>query len=342
MTIFDEDLKNISRVLSNDFLEIKNKRIFLTGGTGFVGTWLVYSFLEFASQLNAQMTLISRNPESFYLKNPKLRAHPNLQILRGDVRDFNLPAGDFDYVIHAATDVVSAGADSREVLDVNYLGTKRVLEFCRERNVRKYLFISSGAFYGRQPTSVSNLSEDYTGAPDISLDSAAYGEGKRISEWLSCQAARTSSLEVKRVRCFAMIGPKLALDNRFAVGNFINDILNSRDILIKGDGKTIRSYMYASDMTIWLWKILFHGTPSEVYNVGSDQAISLFELAQKCVASSQASLAIHRNKQPDPMSLAEHYVPSIEKAKKLGLKLEVSLDSAIHRSIEYFKLSSDH
>ncbi len=337
MSIFEEDLENISQALAGDFAELKDKNIFVTGGTGFVGTWLVYSFLKFAQKLNSKMFLISRNPELFLKKHPALKSHPNLHFIKGDVRDFEFPKENIEYVIHAATDVVKAEENVEDVLAVNYLGTKRVLEFCREKKIKKYLYLSSGAVYGRQPADLAKVDEAYLGAPDVGLSSSAYGESKRIAEWLGCQSGREHHFEVKRVRCFAVIGPHLSLDNRFAVGNFIDDILNHRDIIIKGDGATIRSYMYASDMTIWLWKILFQGLAGEVYNVGSDHEINLFELAQKCIAVSKTSLKVVRKIQPDPSKPGERYVPSVEKAKRLNLKLSLNLDLAIERSLNYFR-----
>lgn len=337
MNIFEEDLENISKALANDFAELKNKNIFLTGGTGFVGTWLVFSFLKFAQKLNANMFLVSRNPDQFLTKHPTLRESPNLHFIKGDIRDFKSPPEDIHYVIHAATDVVNDQENFEEVLDVAYLGTKRVLDLCREKKIEKYLYVSSGAIYGRQPTDMPRIDEDYVGAPPVDAAVSAYGEGKRVGEWLSCQAGRRHHFEVKRARGFAVIGPHLPLDKRFAVGNFISDALNHRDIVIKGDGTTIRSYMYASDMTIWLWTILFRGLDGEAYNFGSDEEINLFELAKRVAAISGAGVSVKRMKEPQAGMVAERYVPSIHSSLQLDLKLNVKLNESIERSLAFFK-----
>ncbi len=338
MNIFEEDLDNISATLIKDFFELKDKNIFLTGGTGFVGTWLVYSFLKFAPKLNAKMFLISRNPELFLAKNPSLRSNPHLHFTKGDVRDFEFPKESFDYVIHGATDVVRVGENVGEVMEVNYLGTKRVIEFCRQKKIKKYLHISSGAVYGPQPADIVRMKETHLGAPDIGLSSSAYGESKRIAEWLSCQGGREYDFEVKRARCFAMIGPHLTLNARFAIGNFINDILNDRDILIREDGTAFRSYMYASDMMIWLWKILFYGLKGEVYNVGSDQEINLIDLAYKCIEVSKSSVKVNKLKLPEPAFSISRYVPCIEKFYSINSGLApFALDKAIKRTLDYYK-----
>ncbi len=337
LNVFEEDLENISRALVKDFTELKNKNILLTGGTGFVGTWLVFSFLKFALELNSHMFLVSRNPENFLKKFPALRDNKNLHFIKGDVRDFAQPTEDIHYVIHAATDVVNEQENFEEILDTCYLGTKRVLELCRDKKIKKYLYISSGAVYGRQPPEMTQIREDYLGAPSVDSASSAYGEGKRLAEWLSCQAGRKHQFEVKRARGFAVIGPHLALDKRFAVGNFIGDVLNSRDIIIKGDGTVVRSYMYASDMTIWLWTILFRGQDGEAYNVGSDQAINLFDLAKKVAEASGAGVSVKRMREPQVGVAAERYVPGISKALGLGLRSKVSLEVGIGRGLEFFR-----
>ena len=146
LNVFEEDLANISKALVKDFTELKNRNILLTGGTGFVGTWLVFSFLKFAQELNSHMFLVSRNPENFLKKFSALRDSSNLHFIKGDVRDFAQPPEDIHYVIHAATDVVDEQENFEEILDTCYLGTKRVLELCREKKIKKYLYISSGAF----------------------------------------------------------------------------------------------------------------------------------------------------------------------------------------------------
>ncbi len=342
MNIFEDDLGVVSDALSDDFLELKSSNILLTGGTGFVGTWLVHSYLKLCVRLNlkSKMFLVSRDPEAFLAKYPLFRKSPHLVFIEGDVRSFLFPAESIDYVIHAATDVIKADQNPSDILSVNYEGTKRVLDLCAQKKIKKYLFISSGAVYGRQPSELKQISEDYVGAPEVSLASSAYGEGKRISEWLSCQAGRDYQFEVKRARCFAFIGPGLPLYAQFAVGNFIDDILHDRKIEIKGDGSAVRSYLYAADMTIWLWKILFHGKNSEAYNVGSNEEVNIAELARKCVAAAKKSLPIVIGKKADRSGPPERYVPSVRKSHDLGLQVSMDLNQAIQRSLDFFMSQS--
>jgi nucleoside-diphosphate-sugar epimerase len=333
MNIFEEDINSVEAACASDFAQLKDKNILITGGTGFVGSWLVFSFLRIAEKLNSHIFLVSRNPEKFLKQYPDLKSNLYLHFIQGDIRDFEFPRDKIEFVIHAATDVVNNQENYEEILDVNYLGTKRVLKLCQEKQVKKYLYISSGAVYGKQRPNISHLTENDFSAPDVSLAVSAYGEGKRVSEWLSCQAGRRYQFEVKRARLFAVIGPHLPLDKQFAVGNFLRDASDQKDIVIQGDGTTERSYIYASDMTIWLWTILFRGVNGEAYNVGSDQAINIYQMAQKVAEVSKKTVAVQRLQEPvigkDPL----RYIASIDKARTLGLSLNHDLKSAIARTL---------
>jgi nucleoside-diphosphate-sugar epimerase len=183
---------------------------------------------------------------------------------------------------------------------------------------------------------MSHIPEEYTGAPDVYDKGAAYGEGKRVAEMLANVYYHKYGVETKIARCFAFTGPYLN-DNNFAIVNFINDIINNNKIVIKGDGTPLRSYMYAADLTIWLWHILVHGKPCRPYNVGSDADVTIAEVA-KIVAffskNDHEEIEIQTPKSNRPPS---RYVPDIKRAKEeLNLNVYVDLKEAIKRTIEFY------
>jgi dTDP-glucose 4,6-dehydratase len=282
-----EDLEYIFQNTQDIWESFRGKSIFLTGGTGFFGKWLLESFIYINEKmaLNAKITTLTRNPESFLKDFPFYKEHLNtVQFVKGDILsyDFNLDEK-FQFIIHAAT----AASDSLNknnpllMMDTITIGTRKVLDFAITQQLEGFLFVSSGAVYGKQPWNVTNVKESDSFKIDINSSSSAYAEGKRIAELYCSTYYEKHKVPIKIARCFAFVGPYLPLDTHFAIGNFINNVLNNQDIVIKSDGSTKRSYMYSSDLMIFLWRILVIGEQNNPYNVGSDDVISVKHLAEK-------------------------------------------------------------
>ena len=278
------DVEEILARTSGLWAEIRNAAIFMTGGTGFFGHWLLETFsaANVRFGLNARAVVLSRNPENFLCDCPPLKG---VSFHRGDVRTFEFPDGEFSHVIHAATPASASLNDQRpfEMFDIAAHGARRVLEFAAQRGTRRFLLCSSGAVYGRQPADLLRVPETFCGGPDPLDPRSAYAEGKRIAEWMCATSGSQSGIEMKIARCFAFLGPHLPLDAHFAAGNFLRDALEGRPIVIQGDGAAYRSYLYAADLMVWLWTILFRGASCRAYNVGSETAIDIVHLA-KCIA----------------------------------------------------------
>ena len=338
-----EDLENATSDPKLPWDQLKNGRIFVTGATGFFGTWVLESFF-FANEkhhLNAQLVGLARRPELFKEKCPHLFQKGNITLLRGDVRDFEFPEGAFSHVIHGAT-TSCALVPSLEMLETIILGTRRMLQFAEQKKVKRVLFVSSGAVYGKQPGDLMQIPESFTGGPDLMDPISAYGEGKRAGELLCAIAYQEKGIEVAIARCFAFVGPYLPLDAHFAIGNFIRDALGGFPIQIK-DGRPFRSYLYASDLVRWLWTILFLGQPCRPYNVGSDQAVSIADLAQQVKSTLQGSTSNPPVAAPEPRpgDLAPRYVPSTRRGQEeLRLRQTIPLDLAIRKTAAWAKVEA--
>jgi dTDP-glucose 4,6-dehydratase len=325
--------------------EVRGQRIFITGGTGFFGCWLVESVCHINRKLGlgAEVTVLSRDPAKFLAKCPHLADEPTLTLHAGDVRNFAFPAGEFAYIIHAATETTAKPDANRplELLSTILAGTERTLKFAMECGAQKFLLTSSGAVYGRQPPELTHVPETYAGAPDPLNAASDYGEGKRTSELMCAlyQQAATAkgvAVEAKIARCWAFCGPHLPLDAHFAIGNFIGDVIAGRPISIDGDGTPRRSYLYAADLATWLWTILFRGPALVPINVGSGHDVSIRELAQTVAATLVPSTPVHVAKQAVASSMPARYVPSVERAEALlGLRATVSLEEAIRRTFAW-------
>lgn len=314
--------------------------LFVTGGTGFVGGWLLES-LAWARRrfdLRVTATVLTRDPAAFARKAPHLARSGFIRPLSGDVRDFAFPREPVSHVIHAAFDSARAIVDPRAAFDTIVDGTRRVLDGAAGHPVRHMLFLSSGAIYGPQPPDMACMAEDYRGGPDPASPLSAYGEGKRAAELL-CAIAAAESLPVVIARCFTFIGPGLPLDAHFAAGNFLRDAAAGNEIVIKGDGRPLRSYLYAADLAIWLWTLLLRGRSGRAYNVGSEEAISIGELARqitRCAAAPGVSIL----GKPGG-GAAERYVPDTSRARaELGLAQYIDLPEAIRRTLAWMELAT--
>jgi dTDP-glucose 4,6-dehydratase len=334
-----EDLEHILRHTQALWESASEQHIFITGGTGFFGSWLLESlaFCNRRLNLNLSATVLSRNPDAFIRRMPHMADEDSIRFLRGDILDFPFPTEHFDSIIHAATP--TSGNEARQLdLPANMIaGTKRMLLFARTVGAQRFLFTSSGAVYGRQPITISHLPESYVGKPRT-----PYGNAKLACEEMCTQCAQTSGIQFAIARCFAFVGPRLPLDRHFAIGNFIADALAGRNILIAGDGTPLRSYLYAADLAIWLWTLLLRPLDAssrlQIYNVGSGEAISIRDLAREVVEELNPSLDIETAQQTVGGAPQQQYVPDVSKAKsQLGLRQTIELREAIRRTADWHR-----
>ena len=293
---------------------LAGRRIFMTGGTGFVGKWLLATLLDADEKfgLDCHVTVLSRDPTAFQREWPGTA--DRVEWVKGDVRDFPIATDRFDVIVHAATDVV-AQASPEDVFSTCLEGTRRVLTLARQCGAGQLLLLSSGAVYGPLPAGMAHVPESHLGGPDPLLQGSAYGEGKRASEWLAAQAS-SDKLEVKVARVFALVGPHLPLDKHFAIGNFLRAAMAGDEIVIQGDGTPHRSYLHAADMAAWLWAVLLRGQQRRAYNVGADESISIAALAErvcKVLGCSSRITVLQAAKQDGRVT---HYVPDVSRARR--------------------------
>jgi nucleoside-diphosphate-sugar epimerase len=334
-----EDLSYIFEKTTHFINELRGKTILVTGGTGFIGKWLLeyFCYLNQSKSVLFNVIVLSRNPKVFLEKFPRFNI-PFIQFVQGNVVEFDystLPC--CNIIIHAATD-----ADAKlnleqplKMIDTIVEGTRKVLDYGVKVQPQNVLYLSSGAVYGIQPDNMAGFSEDYFGGPNILSTSSAYSEAKRLAELLCVCYQKQYQLNVSIARCFAFVGPYLPLDMHFAVGNFIGNGLRGEEIIIKGNGLPLRSYMYAADLIIWLFYVLFKGKNGEAYNIGSDKAVSIKELAME-VAQFFPDLSVKVLGQENPTDRNQNYVPGTDKIKsELDIPNILSLNEAIHRTIKY-------
>lgn len=315
-------------------VNLRSHHIFVTGGTGFIGKTLLDYFAECAGVHGSRfhVTVLSRSPEAFLRQFPRYSEPAWLQVIKGDLFNFPVvkrPVTDF---IHAAAD--THGVKDKEAwIDQIVNGTRSALGWAAGLGVRRFLFVSSGAVYGRQPSDVLRLPEDFPGAPPTTAISSVYGQAKRLAEQLCTTYQASHSLEIILARCFAFTGPHIARPGPYAIGNFMHDALLSDCIRVRGDGTAVRTYLYGRDLAHWLTTLLIYGAAGQAYNVGSDQPITMAALASmvaECVSPGKKVLIENAVLDDGGRSI---YVPDIAKAAAVGLAVETSLADAIRLSL---------
>jgi nucleoside-diphosphate-sugar epimerase len=316
--------------------QLQGATLFITGGTGFIGSWILeglrWANLELG--LNIPVSILTRDEDRFRREKPHLAQHPSFTLISGDVKDFSSPQGDYSHIIHAATESSYSlnTFDPKLMYDTIVNGTLRVLDFAVEKRSDRVLLLSSGAVYGEQPTGMRRLREEWLGSPDLSDAGSAYAEGKRGAEVLATIYGKQFGLNVVTARIFALLGPYLPLDAHYAVGNFVRDALEGRSITVNGSGSPVRSYLYTSDLMVWLWTLLVAGRPGESYNVGSENEISLRSLAA-LIADTIGQGEYQVLGKDDVGINPGRYVPDTTRIREeLNLRQEIPLDEAIRRT----------
>lgn len=332
-----DDIQLMLKEGSPSFKILSGKSIFITGGTGFFGKWLLEGFqaANRLQNLNISISVLSRDPSNFIKMHPYLSE--GIEFIKGDIKSFQFPKRKFDYIIHAATEA-SATLNANEpdkMLDDIIEGGKRILEFARTNGVKNILHTSSGAVYGTQPTDIDLMPENSLLAPATTQTTSAYGEGKRVVELLGRIYNQKYGINFLNARCYAFAGPYLPLDGTYAIGNFVADVLANRPIHMTGDGTPRRSYLYGADLVVWLLKILTHGKTNINFHIGSEHWYSIRDIANLVLKTAKKP-ALESNLNSTPSNLSARYVPSTKKTREeLQLKEFTSLDVAIKRMLEY-------
>lgn len=328
------------------WLKMQGETWFITGGSGFFGYWFLTAMIDANRRLGTAIkaTVLSRSPQAFMADAPELFADGWVDCVPGDVLDFSFPEAKFSRVLHLATTTAKEtfnGEDPLLKFKVLVNGTERVLQFASICGAKNVFFTSSGAIYDTHLENIIHIPEDFRGAPVTTNPTTAIAQAKRAAEFLCGYYADRYGFEFSIARCFSFVGPKLPLDLHYAIGNFIRDAMSAPTIAVKGDGSPLRSYLYMGDLVLWLLSILVNSPPNRIYNIGSDQAISIGDLALRVrdLLSPEKPVTFEGQRNYNIGNINRScYVPDISRAKaELGVDVWTTLDSAIVKTFQYAK-----
>ena len=326
-------MSNDSSLGSINLTLLSDKKIFITGGTGFFGKNLLKFLID--NNVNPQqVTILTRNEQKFRQRYPELSHQEWLNFIQADIRDLQWDNQEYDYFIHAATSVVGQ-SDSDTLFDEIVDGTKKALSFAKLARVKSFINISSGAVYQLNQNLVGLIEN----APLITkLDDPknTYAIAKISSEHQAYLAAR-ADMKVTTLRCFCFAGAYLDASH-FAIGEFVQKALNDEDIVVQAGSGIYRSYLAVSDLARQIFEMLILSTirtnNHEVYNLGSADAISLPDLAHRVVAVlNSRSTVITPNLDN---TIVNYYVPNVNKIESVLSISGYSVDSIISETANYY------
>jgi dTDP-glucose 4,6-dehydratase/UDP-glucose 4-epimerase len=320
---------------------LRGKTILVTGGTGFFGLWLLSALVHIHQRLHGDMRILvlSRRADAFFSAHPGAGLEGAIECIPADIIDARLDPGlGVTHLIHMATTRASEtylGEDQLRKLDLLYRGTRNILEQCGD-SLESVVFTSSGVAYGAGAGNERIREDDRTGP--YTLDSgSALGLGKLTAEYLVAYFAQRLGYRYSVARCFAFAGQFLPLDLHYAFGNFIRDAILGNNIVIRGDGKDVRSYLYVGDAIAWLLGLLVDPR-DDLFNVGSSTPVSVEVLARTIAARAERPVRVKiEGRAAEAGNFRRSiYVPSTEKirAHYPGLQEWTPLDAVIDKMLK--------
>jgi len=344
--IIDEDM---SYIISNDlpWHAFSDTTILITGANGFLPAYMVETLLNLKKHIDlgpSKIICLVRNISAAQKRFIKYKKRNDLEWV---VQDVCAPVEincKIDYIIHAASQASPKyyGIDPVGTLSANVLGTANMLTLAVKNNVKGFLFFSSGEVYGHVDPSHIPLKENLYGYIDPLDVRSCYAESKRLGETMCISWLHQYGVPVKIARIFHTYGPGMKLDDGRVFADFVSDVVNGHDIVMRSDGKAIRAFCYLSDAIIAFFTVILKGEIGQAYNVGNDEAeISVIDLANLLVSlyPERKLKVIKQDESAMPGYLKSpfnRHVPDINKIKQLGWIPKINLNEGFRKTIESF------
>jgi len=336
MNAIEEDVKSIVDKLDNDGVNFKDNTVLITGGAGFLGSWICDVLIHQGAKVICADNFSSGRSENVqHLLNSK-----NFSLVEHDISEPLHLDEHIDLVLHFASRAspLEFSKFPIEILKANTFGTWVALEIAKESKAR-FVFASSSEVYGNPDKKYVPTLENYHGNVNPTGPRSCYDEGKRVGETFSIAYKNQYGIDVRIVRIFNCYGPRLRPGDLYGrvVSRFIEQAMKGETLTIFGNGMQTRSFIYVTDLIEGILK--FSSTPiaaDEIINLGSDEEIKIIDLA-RIIAKlfhSEPKMEFHQLPKDDPLRRC----PNIEKAKKiLRWEPRTSLEQGLVKTISWYR-----
>lgn len=338
--ILAEDARSILNQDIN-WSKLKDSKVLITGASGMLGSYIARTVIMLRKNRgwNIDISGLVRNPGKLPddIKNEvNIIQQTVAEPIQADVK--------FDYIIHAASPAspLIMREDPVGTIAANTLGAYYTLDLARKSNAKGYLFISSREIYGQPYENQREFTEDTYGFVDPLSSRSCYPEGKKAAETMCASFAQQYDLNVKIARLAHTYGPGMSVDDGRVQADFLRDVINNRNIVMKSEGKPIRTYTYVSDAVAAIFKILLD-SDDMVYNISSPEStVSIRQLAETLInvyTERNIGLVIDIPKEQQNAGVAPFTLGILnsDKLHALGWKSVYSLQEGLMRTVDYLE-----
>ena len=340
--VLQEDIEWI--IKNNTVLDkLKNMTVMVTGATGLIGAQIIKTLAYYNKACGAGIHIIimARNEKKAKEVFGDILESGDIELYIADINHLPELNRTVDYIIHAASATSSQYFVSNpvETIWTAINGTKNILDFAKEQNIKGLVYLSSLEVYGTPVKQVELIEEDDYGYIDQLNVRSSYSEGKRLAECLCVSYAKEYGVPVNIARLSQTFGPGVAYDDGRVFAEFARCVIEQRDIILHTEGKTVRSYCYTKDAVNAILYILLKGTVAEAYNVTNmDTAISIRDMAElvcETVGSSKIKVVIDAGKDIAQFGYNPEMIIKLSSRKlnKLGWKATVGLEEMYRRMV---------
>lgn len=341
--IIEDDCIEIYREYNYYLKKLSGKKILITGGSGFLLSYLVYLLIYFNKKNKRKINIhvIDKNTKKF----DNFKHDKNLKLIKTDInkkQNFNIQ---YDYIIHGAS-IASPVFYKKKPLETIYSNVNGLLNILENykfsKKLKSIIFMSSSEIYGDPNIKNIPTKETYNGNVSCIGPRACYDESKRLGETISTIFFNKYRVPIKIIRPFNVYGPGQNLKDKRIFPDLMNNIKMNKDIVLYSDGTPTRSFCYISDQIRGIIEVLFKGKNGEPYNIGNNEEISIKKLAKLAVKISKKKLNIKMKSNMDKTfntDSPKRRCPDIKKMYSLNKwRPKINLDTGLLRTINYYEM----
>ena len=338
--IIQEDIELLAEQFN--WSALQGASILITGATGLIGKQLVFLLQFLNEKKNADITIYAlvRSEQ----KAKTIFGNANITFVVNDIRQPLALADEIDYIVHGASITQSRAFVEYPVdtMDTAYFGTRNILEFARQKQVKSVVYLSSMEVFGVTNPQLPEVKENDYGYIDILNPRSSYPESKRLCECLCACYAAEFGVPVKIARLTQTLGAGIDYDDTRVAAQFARCVIEQKDIVLHTDGKMRRPCVYTRDAILGIFTVLLTGNNGEAYTIANKKtAISIREIAEMVavqIAENNITITYDITNPKEYASNRDlHLILNTDKLESLGWKAEVEIEEAYRRMIESMK-----